>query len=108
MGLEVAWPLGLTLAGVTTVALFITAKRRTSQPPNRRRVLFAFASGLGFSTSIAAAPTALYFTVLAGYCEDPGFCMPKWWLLVGLSLFVVVVGLWFLSVKGIQEYRRVG
>jgi hypothetical protein len=52
MDFEVAWPVGLTIGAVSALALFVIAKRRTSQTSNVRRTLFALASVLGFGTSI--------------------------------------------------------
>jgi hypothetical protein len=107
MDFEVAWPVGLSIGAVSALALFVIAKRGTSQSPNVRRTLFAVASVLGFSTAIPVALTAIFFTTWAGYCEDAGFCMPKWWVFVGVSLFGAFIALFGLAVRATQEFRRV-
>ena len=106
MDFEVAWPVGLTIGAVSALTLFFIAKRDSSKPPNVRRTLFALASVLGFGTSIPVALTAIFFTTWAGYCEDAGFCMPKWWVFVGLSLFGAFIALFFVAVKATREFRR--
>jgi uncharacterized membrane protein HdeD (DUF308 family) len=55
--------------------------------------------------------TGLFFLVFGatGYCEDYGGpCAPGWWVLLGVGLFSVVVGLAYLTARGVKEYRRIG
>jgi hypothetical protein len=101
------WFLGLSLGGASAVAAFITAKLSTGLSAQLRRLLFALAALLAFATTIAVALTGTFFVVFAGYCEDVGFCSPKWWVYVGLSLYVVVIAALVLIVTAIREYRRV-
>jgi hypothetical protein len=111
MDFGVVWVFGLSFGGVSSVAAFITGKRATSLPAQRRRGLFALAAFLAVGTAFPVGLTGLFFFGFGatGYCEDVGGpCAPTWWVPLGLSLFGVVVGLFYLAAKGVKEYRRIG
>ena len=100
------WLLGLSLGAVGTVAAFTTAKLSTALSAQRRRLLFALAALLAFGTAIAVGLTGIFFIGFSGYCEDVGYCAPKWWVFVGLSLCGVAIVLGGLMERAIREYRR--
>jgi hypothetical protein len=109
MDFEIAWPLGLSFGVASSLAAFFTGHRASSFPARRRRLLFAAAALLSFGTAFPVGFTALFFFVFgaSGYCEDAGGpCAPSWWVLVGLSLFIVVGGLSYLVARAVKEYRR--
>lgn len=108
MDFDLAWPLGLSVAVASSLLAFLVARNAAWLPPRRRQLLFAVAAFLAFGTTIPVALTGAFFFLFGaiGYCEDVGYCAPRWWVVLGLSLFAAVVGLVYLAVKGIQGYRR--
>jgi hypothetical protein len=105
---EHAWALGLSLGVAASLAAFAAPKLIPALSPQRRRLLFALAALLAFGTAIPVALTGIFFVVFSGYCEDAGYCEPKWWVFVGLPLLVVAIALGGLMGRAIREYRRVG
>jgi hypothetical protein len=105
---DLTWPLGLSVAVVFSLLVFLVARNAAWLGPHRRQLLFAVAAFLAFATSIPVALTGLFFFGFGaiGYCEDAGYCAPRWWIVLGLVFFVAVVGLVYLATKGIQGYRR--
>lgn len=73
----------------------------------RRRLLFALAALLAFATAVAVGVTGIFFVLFSGYCEDAGYCAPKWWVFVGLALLGAAIVLGGLMGRAISEYRRV-
>jgi uncharacterized membrane protein HdeD (DUF308 family) len=111
MDFEVAWPLGLSLGGLGSLAAFWAGKTAKTLPAQWRRILCALAALLAAGTAFPVALTGLFFLVFGatGYCEDYGGpCAPGWWVLLGVGLFSVVVGLAYLTARGVKEYRRIG
>jgi hypothetical protein len=101
------WFLGLSIGGAAAIAAFTAAKLSTALSAQRRRLLFALAALLAFATAIAVGLTGIFFTLFSGYCEDVGYCNPRWWIFVGLALLGVAIMLGGLMGRAIGEYRRV-
>ena len=53
------------------------------------------------------ALTGIFLVLFSGYCEDVGYCSPKWWVFVGLALLGVAIVLGGLMGRAIREYSRV-
>ena len=102
-----AWFVGLSVGGAAAIAAFTAAKLSTALSVQRRRLLFALAALLAFVTAIAVGVTGIFFALFSGYCEDEGYCSPKWWVFVGVALLGVAIVLGGLMGRAIGEYRRV-
>jgi hypothetical protein len=101
------WFLGLSVGGAAAIAAFTAARLGMALSVQRRRLLFALAALLAFATAVAVGVTGIFFVLFSGYCEDAGYCEPKWWVFVGLALLGVAIALGGLMGRAISEYRRV-
>jgi drug/metabolite transporter (DMT)-like permease len=101
------WFLGLSVGGAAAIAAFTVAKCTTALSVQRRRLLFALAALTAFATAIGVGLTGIFLVLFSGYCEDVGYCSPKWWAFVGLALLGVAIVLGGLMGRAIREYRRV-
>ena len=101
------WFLALSVGGAAAITAFAAAKLSTALSVQRRRLLFGLAALLAFVTAIAVGLTGIFLVLFSGYCEDVGYCAPKWWIFVGLSLLGVAIVLGGLMGRAIGEYRRV-
>ena len=100
------WFLLLAVGGAAAIAVFTVAKLSAALSPQRRRLLFALAALLAFATAIAVGLTGSFLVLFSGYCEDAGYCSPKWWAFVGIALIGVAIVLGGLMGRAIGEYRR--
>jgi hypothetical protein len=101
------WFLGLSVSGAAAIAAFTAAKLSPALSVQSRRLLFALAALIAFTTAIGVGLTGIFLVLFSGYCEDVGYCAPKWWVFVGLALFGVAILLGALMGRAIGEYRRV-
>ena len=108
MDFDLTWPLGLSVAAGFSFLVFLVARNAAWLTPRRRQALFAIAAFLALATAFPVALTGLFFFGFGAirYCEDAGICAPRWWIVLGLAFFAAVVGLVYLSAKGIQGYQR--
>jgi hypothetical protein len=106
---EVAWWLGLALACIASVAMFLFG-RRIDASPGRRRLLFAVAALLAFASAWPVALTGLFYLIFGatGYCDDPGGgCVSRWWVPIAVFVLLVAFGLAYLTVESVKAYRRI-
>ena len=62
---------------------------------------------IAFATAIPVGLTGIFLVLFSGYCEDVGYCSPKWWVFVGFALLGVAIVLGGLMGRAIRDYRRV-
>jgi hypothetical protein len=108
--LPVAWFVGLSLGVALPLGALCIAEMDAALSLRGRRFLFAVGAFLAFGTAFPVGATGLFLFLFGatGYCEESyaSSCVPDWWTFVGLALFAVVVGLFYLTVRGIKGYRR--